>query len=287
MIAHSQTGLGVLSVIPLEIRCLVYYHVFVDRYCYSAQPGSSIGLLGLLGTSRALRDEATHTLYSHSKFQIGYIHKPGEQENNASSSYISNVQPDFGKNPGLRWQELGPSQEVIKHLDHVEIAIDMHDYSVEYYPGAIPDAAKFYEDLLRKIACIARVRKTCRIIIRNTGSIYGILDEYADIPDLRNMSKFRTVSIEIEGEAIEFEDFGTVDRGPVDLLFDEEDDFRGSACHVRMVSAKELTIERLRTHLRETLGDGVYDKRRNFRCLTFHPQSTQVRTSHHTRLSDV
>ena len=273
MNAHSQTGFDFLSVVPLEIRNLIYYHVFFDRYYYKAQPNPSIGLLG---TSRALRDEATHTLYSQSKFQIGYIDKTGMDEQSASHLHVGNCQPDSEPPTGLRRQELGPSQAIIERLDHVEIHIDMDDYSFEPYQGAIRNVTNFHKDLFRKLGSVDRVRKTCRIVIRNTGFSCRPWLEYPFSPDLRRLSTFKTISIEIECEAIDFEDFETVDRGPIELPFDAEDDFRGSELHVRMISLKELTTEKLRTCLEKSLGKGMHYTRRNLRCLTFHPQSTQA-----------
>lgn len=165
MDAHSLTGLGFLSVVPLEIRNLIYHHVFFDRYCYSAKSSPSTGLLG---ASKALRYEATHTLYAQSKFQIGYKDKPGMEKQSACYLHVGNFQWDLEKNPGLRWQELGPTQEVIERLDHVEVPINMNHYSFERLPGEIRDVDDFYEDLFRKLASIDRVRKTCRLILRNT-----------------------------------------------------------------------------------------------------------------------
>ena len=99
-------------------------------------------------------------------------------------------------------------------------------------------------------------------------------DKYPFSCDLRRLSSFRTVIIEVECEAIEFEDFDIVDRGPIEVPWDAEDDFCDSARHVRMVSGKERAMEELRVYLQEMLGNGVYYTRRNFRCLTFYPQST-------------
>lgn len=68
MVVHLFPGLGSLSTVPLEVRDLIYRHVFIDKYC--CRPISSP--IGLLGASKALRHEATDTLYSHSIFQFEF-----------------------------------------------------------------------------------------------------------------------------------------------------------------------------------------------------------------------
>lgn len=273
MNAHSLTGFGFLSVVPLEIRDLIYRHIFFDRYCYSAQPSPSIGLLG---ASRALRDEAVHKLYSQSKFRIEFKDKPGMEKQTAFYLHVGKFQSDFDKDPSLRWQELGPSQEVVKRLDHVEVSINMYHYSFELFPGEIRDVDDFYEDLFRKLASTDRARKTCRIIFRHGQFDCYPWDRYPFSQDLRKLSTFDTVTLELECEAIDFDDFDSVDRSPVKLPWDAEDNFRGSARHMRMIAGRERKMEKLRVYLEETLGSGCSYERRNFCCLAFRPQSTQA-----------
>lgn len=83
-----MTGLGFLSVVPLEIRDLIFRHVFFDKYHYSTLSNPSIGLLG---ASKALRHEAADQIYSQTKCQL-----------------------EFKENPGIRRKELSLSQEVVK-----------------------------------------------------------------------------------------------------------------------------------------------------------------------------
>ena len=63
MDVHSLTGRGFLSVVPLEIRNLIYHLVF-DRYYYSIKSSPNTGHSRV---PKALRDEAAHTLYAQSK----------------------------------------------------------------------------------------------------------------------------------------------------------------------------------------------------------------------------
>lgn len=111
MDAHSSSGLGFLSVVPFEIRDLIYRHVLSDKYCYSPQSKP----IGLLGASRALRHEATETFYAHSTFQFDYKSNPYD--------------------PPAFQEDLDPCQEIVERLDHVVVTIPIEHYSFKLFKG--------------------------------------------------------------------------------------------------------------------------------------------------------
>ena len=242
MDAHSLICLGSLSLLPPEVRNLVYRHVFLDEYYYNP-PSSSIGLLG---TSKIVRHEAGDTLYSHSRFHFEFKCSP-----------------------------LGPSHELVKRLDHVEIAINMDHYSFELFPGKEHDVDLFYKDILCKLACTDRVRKTCHIVFRR----YFYRISWGRIPflqHLRRLSAFRTITLELECLAIDFEDVHLREKDSLQIRCGLGDGYLGSYCHKEWVAAMERQRQRLRTYLEVTLGAGRSYDRGNFRCLEFHPQSTRL-----------
>lgn len=260
MDAHLLTGLGSLSVVPLEIRDHIYRQVFSNKYCYRTRSGPSIGILA---ASKVLRQEATDAFYSQSTFQFEFERNPK-----------STLRCKSKDNPGMRGQELGLSQEVVKRLDHVEVLINMKHYSFELFPDEERDVDYFYEDIFRKLTCPDRTRKTCRIIFHEAHSQRRLKDQIPFCQDLRRLSAFRNVTLELEFTAIDFEDVGLVDRGPIQLPWGAGDDYIGSADHKIFVSAMEGMRERLRTYLEITLGESNSYERRQFRCLEFHPKST-------------
>ena len=201
MDAHSLTGLGSLSVVPLEIRDHIYRHVFSNKYCYRTRSGPSIGILAV---SKALRREATDAFYSQSTFQFEFKRNPK-----------STLRCKSKDNPGIRGQELGPSQEVVKRLNHVEVLINVKHYSFELFPDEERDVDYFYEDIFRKLTRPHRTRKTCRIIFHNAHSQRRLRDQIPFCQNLRRLSTSRNVILELESTAIDFEDAGFVDRGPI------------------------------------------------------------------------
>ena len=250
MDVHFNPGLGSLSILPLEIRDLIYRYVFADKYCY--RPLSSP--IGLLGASKALRDEATDTLYSHSKFRF-----------------------EFKSDPlGPSQELLGPSQEVVMRLNHVEVVIHMDFYSFELFRGEIRNVDDFNKDIFSKLACTDRVRKTFRIICSGASSLRIPWVRLPFSRDLQRPSAFKMVILELEHLARHFEDVGLVDRGPIELFHGVGDNCFRSAKHMIFVSAMEDQRKELRSYLEVLLGDGRSYERRNVRCLEFRPQSTQV-----------
>ena len=268
MDAHSLIGLGSLSLLPLEIRRLIYRHVFADKYRYSALPSPSIGLLGV---SKAVKHEAAATLYSQSSFRF-------EFQYNLDTLYSqSRVQFDFK----------GPSQEIVERLDHVAVSINMNNYSFRLLPGEKREVEYFYKDVFRKLACTDRARKTCHIFFRDACALRLAWDQLPFSQDLQRLSAFRHIILELEHFPIFLRDVGIIDRGPLELPWGREYLWLGSPHHESWVSSLEQRRETLKTYMAVTLGDGRSYERRNLRCLELHPQSTQVcpQTSHPGGLS--
>ena len=247
MAVHLFPGLGSLSILPLEIRDLIYRHVFADKYCYRPQSDP----IGLLAASKALRHEATDMLYSYSIFKF-----------------------EFKSDPLGPSQELpGPSQGVILRLKHAEVVVHMDHYAFELFPGEIRNVDNFNKDIFSKLACSDRVRKTCRIICLEAGDLRVPWIQLPFSRDLQRLSAFNIVILELEHFVWDFEDVGLVDRGPIKLPNGYGYDWCRSAEHMMFVSAMEGQRKELRYHLEVALGDGRSYERRNFRCLEFRPQS--------------
>ena len=259
MDAHLLTGLGSLSVVPLEIRDHIYRHVFSNKYCHRALSGPSIGILA---ASKALRHEATDTFYSQSTFQFEFKRNPK-----------STLRCESKDNPGMRGQELGPSQEVVKRLDYVEVSINMKHFSFELFPDEERDVDYFYEDIFRKLTCPDRTRKTCRIIFHNAHSQRRLRDQIPFCQDFRRLPAFRNVILELEFTAIGFEDVGLAHRGPIQLPWGAGDDYFGSADHKIFVSAMEGMRERLRTYLESHLEKAISTRGGSFVALHSIPSS--------------
>lgn len=248
MEVHLFPGLGSLSIVPPEIRDLIYRHVFANKYCYQPQSNP----IGLLGASKALRHEATDTLYFHSKFKF-----------------------EFKSNLLGPSQELpSPSQEVVMRLNHVEVVINMGHYAFGLFPGEIRNVDNFNRDIFSKLARTDRVRKTCRIICLNASAQGVPWDRLPFSRDLQRLSAFKIVILELAYFAWDFEDADIVDRGPIELLYEIEDDWYRSAGHMVWVSAMENQRKELRSYLEVALGDGRSYERRKVRCLEFSPQAT-------------
>lgn len=247
MAVHLFPGLGSLSIIPREIRDLIYRHVFADKYYYQPQSDP----IGLLATSKALRHDAADILYFYSKFMF-----------------------EFKSDPLGPSQELpGPSQEVVLRLNHVEVVLHMDHYAFELALGEIRNVDNFNKDIFSKLACTDRVRKTCRIICPDAGQLRVPWIRLPFSRDLQRLSAFNIVTLELEHFAWDFEDVGLVDRGPIMLPNGYGDDWCRSAEHMMFVSTMEDQRKELRYHLEVALGDGRSYERRNFRCLEFRPQS--------------
>lgn len=274
MDADWLIGLGSLSVMSFEIRDLIYRHVFSNRFCYSKRSSASVGLLT---ASKALRQEAMDTFYSQSTFQFEFKSNPKSTLRRKSD------------NPRMRGQGLSPSQEVVKRLDHVEVSINMKHYSFELFPDEERDVDHFYRDIFRKLIFSDRTRKTCHIILHKAYSQQCPWNRILFSQKIRRLSAFRKVTLELEFAAEDFDDVGLVNRGPIRLHWGASDDYVGSTDHMMFVSAMERKRENLRTYLEITLGDSFSYERRNFRCLEFHPKSTQVRqyTGHQREISPI
>ncbi len=238
MDADSPAGLGSLSVLPFEIRDLIYRHVFSDRYCYRLLSSP----IGLLGASKALRHEATDTLYSHSTFK-------------------------FELNSGafaLKYTLLGPSQEVVNLLNHVEVflPLDIESYDIFRRNN---DLDVFNKNVISKLASANRARKTCRIVFPKSGyqSIQWCRFPFSE--DLRRLSSFKVVVFELECGPYDFE-FMKVPPNMIRY-------WRGDRTHMFYVSAMENRRTQLRSYLGDTLGDCRSYMKGNLRCLEFRPRS--------------
>ena len=238
MDADSPAGLGSLSVLPFEIRDLIYRHVFSNKYYH--RPLSSP--IGLLGASKALRHEATDTLYSHSTFRFELKGGPY----------------------ALSYTLLGPSQEVVERLNHVEVfvALDTLSYDVIHRNN---DMDILNENLISKLASANRARKTCRIVFPKSDyrSIQWCRFPFSE--DLRRLSSFKVVVFELGCGPYDFE---FMEVPPNMIRY-----WRGNEHHMFYVSAMENRRAQLRSYLGDTLGDCRSYEKRNFRCLEFRPRS--------------
>ena len=241
MEAYTSTGLGSLSVLPLEIRELIYRHIFADKYCYS--PTSRP--IGLLGASRNLRLDAMDTFYSHSTFCFHFEGDPLK----------------------VNQELLGPSQEVVNRLDHVEVSINMDHYWFRLFPGEARYMNYFFKDLFCKLLRADRVRKTCHIALR--GYIHHRpWNEFPLLHSLRKLSGFRNVNLELECDVIAFEDDG--------LVFSSNVTPGWLIWFNNYTSAIEQSRQELRSILEATLGEGRSYETGNVRCIEFHPQTANI-----------
>ena len=249
MDAFLSPNFGSLAIIPREIRDLIYRHVFCDKYCYSPQSNP----IGILGASKALRHEALDVLYSCSIFRFEFDSHP------------------FGPSQAL----LGPSQEIVNRLNQVEITIDMKHYSFELFKGEIRNVENFFKDMFCKLARTDRVRKACLIHCTNASSQVVSWKQISFCQELPKLSTFRSVNIELEYPAIDFEDFVRVDRGPISLPegYADKYDYIQKPIHMIFVSAKENMVAELKTYLELELGVCQYHYRKNYRCLDYCPRS--------------